>query len=443
MRIFNSKTNKIETFQSIEPNKVSLYLCGPTVYNHAHIGNARPIVVFDLLRRVLIASGYEVKYVSNYTDIDDRIIEKALDEMKTEKEIAERYIDAYEWVRHNLHADQVDETPRVTEVIDEIIEFIALLIDKGFAYEVEGDVYFKVDQIKTYGQISHQKLDALRVGARIEENVSKANPLDFVLWKKTDDAGIKWDSPWGKGRPGWHTECVVMIHDSFGSNIDIHAGGQDLKFPHHENESAQNYAMHDHDLANYWVHNAMLQIDGEKMSKSLGNVIWAKDYIERFGSNVTRWLLLSTHYRLILNISEDTINQALKEIERIEAVVKQVSIELELNGILDNNVDMALFESFLKPLQDDLNVANAQVILFDTIKQLNQALRTKDKDYSRLAVLLNTFEKMLDILGIEVKRMTLSDEDKALFSNWDQAKKTKDFETADTIRKALQEKGYL
>ena len=187
----------------------------------------------------------------------------------------------------------------------------------------------------------------------------------------------------------------------------------------------------------------MLQIDGEKMRKSLGNVIWAKDYIERFGSNVTRWLLLSTHYRLILNISEDTINQALKEIERIEAVVKQVSIELELNGILDNNVDMVLFESFLKPLQDDLNVANAQVVLFETIKQLNQALRTKDKDYSRLSVLLNTFEKMLDILGIEVKRMTLSDEDKALFSNWDQAKKSKDFETADSIRKALQEKGYL
>lgn len=443
MRIFNSKTNKIETFQSIEPNKVSLYLCGPTVYNHAHIGNARPIVVFDLLRRVLIASGYDVKYVSNYTDIDDRIIEKALDEMKTEKEIAERYIDAYEWVRQNLHADQVDETPRVTEVIDEIIEFISLLIEKGFAYEVEGDVYFKVDQIKTYGQISHQKLDALRVGARIEENLSKSNPLDFVLWKKTDDAGIKWDSPWGKGRPGWHTECVVMIHDSFGSNIDIHAGGQDLKFPHHENESAQNYAMHDHDLANYWVHNAMLQIDGEKMSKSLGNVIWAKDYIERFGSNVTRWLLLSTHYRLILNISDDTINQAIKEIERIETVVKQVSIELELKGISNNDDDMQLFESFLKPLQDDLNVANAQVVLFDTIKQLNQALRTKDTDYSRLSVLLNTFEKMLDILGIEVKRMTLSDEDKSLFSNWDQAKKSKDFETADSIRKALQEKGYL
>lgn len=443
MRIFNSKTNKTEKFQSIVPNKVSLYLCGPTVYNHAHIGNARPIVVFDLLRRVLVASGYEVKYVSNYTDIDDRIIKKALDEMKTEKEIAERYIDAYEWVRQNLHADQVDETPRVTEVIDEIIEFIALLIDKGFAYEVAGDVYFKVDSIETYGQISHQKLEALKVGARIEENISKSNPLDFVLWKKTEDSGIKWESPWGKGRPGWHTECVVMIHDTFGTNIDIHAGGQDLKFPHHENESAQNYALHDHDLANYWVHNAMLQIDGEKMSKSLGNVIWAKDYIERFGSNVTRWLLLSTHYRLVLNISEETISQSLKEIERIESVIKNVSIELELNNVLDNNYDKELFNLFLSPLQDDLNVANAQVVLFDTIKQLNQSLRLREKDLQRIALLLNTLERMLDVLGIETKRVNLSDEDKALFEKWDAAKASKDFDMADKIRNQLQEKGYL
>lgn len=444
MKIFNSKSNKVETFVPIEPGKVSFYLCGPTVYNHAHIGNARPIVVFDLLRRVLKASGYEVKYVSNYTDIDDRIIQKALDEMVSESEIAQRYIDAYEWVRDNLHAGHVDETPRVTQVIDDIIEFITALMDKGYAYAVDGDVYFRVDRVKSYGSISHQKLDELRVGARIDENEAKENALDFVLWKNTDDEGIKWDSPWGMGRPGWHTECVVMIHDSFGGSIDIHAGGQDLRFPHHENESAQNYAIHNHDLANYWLHNAMLQIDGEKMSKSLGNVIWAKDYIEKFGSNVTRWLLLSTHYRLVLNISDDTISQAQKSIQRIGDAYKKATLTLSLNNIKQtNNYDVDLYQSFLEPLQNDLNVANAQVALFECIKKINQSLRTKDYDFEAIDLYVNTIEKMLDILGLTFEAVNLSDADKTLFNNWENAKAIKDFEQADIYRQRLLEKGYL
>jgi len=443
MKIYNSKSNKIEKFVPIKDGKVSLYLCGPTVYNFAHIGNARPIVVFDLLRRVLEETGYEVEFVSNYTDIDDRIIEKALKEMTSEKVIADRYISAYEMVRNGLHADEVDQKPRVTQVIPDIIEFIEVLIDKGYAYVVEGDVYFRVNRVETYGQISNQKLDELKVGARIEENVQKENPLDFVLWKKTDDEGITWDSPWGKGRPGWHTECVVMIHNAFGDRIDIHAGGQDLRFPHHENESAQSYAYHQHDLANYWVHNAMLQIDGEKMSKSLGNVIWAQDYIDKFGSNVTRWLLISTHYRLTLNISDETIKQSQKEINRIETALKNAYINLELKNINidDYNIDKDNFERFMMYLKNDLNVANAQAVLFEKIKDVNA--NTRIKKFERLASDVKTVERMLDVLGIIIPRIKLEPDQKELFGKWDQYKANKEFEKADVIRQQLIEMGLL
>lgn len=443
MKIYNSKSNKIEKFIPIKDKQVSLYLCGPTVYNDAHIGNARPIVVFDLLKRVLEQENYHVKFVSNYTDIDDKIVQKAIDEMSSEQEVAERYIQAYENVRTNLYANDINAKPRVTEVIDDIIEFIQALLDHGFAYVVDGDVYFRVSKVDTYGQISHQKLDELRVGARIEENNDKENPLDFVLWKNTDQ-GIKWDTPWGQGRPGWHTECVVMIHQAFGETIDIHAGGQDLKFPHHENESAQNYAMHGHDLANYWMHNGMLQIDGEKMSKSIGNVMWAKDFIAKLGPNVTRWLLLSTHYRLVLNVSDETIEQSQKEVQRIEQALKTAYIALsrgnvELNGAYDTEV----IERFMTALKDDLNVANATVVLFEEIKNLNQLLRIKDKDMEALITSVLTIEKMLDIFGIYIERIELSKDDKDLFETWDTLKREKNFEEADKIRQLLTVRGYL
>lgn len=443
MRLFNSKSNSVEVFKPIEEGKVSLYLCGPTVYNHAHIGNARPIVVFDVLRRVLESNGYQVHFVSNFTDIDDRIIEKALLEVISEKEVADRYVQAYSEVRDMLNAGGIDATPRVTQVIDEIIAFIALLVDKGYAYEVDGDVYFRVNSIETYGQISHQKLDSLRVGARIEENQAKENPLDFVLWKKTTE-GITWESPWGKGRPGWHTECVVMIYNEFGtSRIDIHGGGQDLKFPHHENESAQSEAIHHHDIANYWVHNGMLQIDGEKMSKSLGNVIWAKDYIHKFGANITRWLLLSTHYRLVLNVSDDTLKQATHDINRLQTAVDQAYLKLELAGdySLDYNVDR--FHAFLECLNDDLNIENAKVVLFEDLKTLNQVLRTKDAGTEAIAMALGTLLKALDVLGIVFEVLKLSDEDKDIYRQWEEAKKNRDFEKADALRTGLIERGIL
>ena len=444
MKIFNSKSNKLETFVPIEEGKVSLYLCGPTVYNHAHIGNARPIVVFDVLRRVLEAQGYDVHFVSNYTDIDDRIIAKALEEVVSEKEIADRYIAQYEEVRELLHAEGIDAKPRVTEVIDEIVEFITILIDKGYAYEVDGDVYFRVGSIDTYGQISHQKLDELKVGARIEENSQKENPLDFVLWKRTDE-GLKWDTPWGEGRPGWHTECVVMIYNEFDtSRIDIHGGGQDLKFPHHENESAQSEAMHHHDLANYWVHNAMLQIDGEKMSKSLGNVQWAKDYIKTFGSNVTRWILLSTHYRLGLNISDEVVKQSQNEINRIETALNQAYRKLLLiNEEVEGSLNQERYNLYLGALKDDLNIENAKVVLFEDLKTLNQMLRNIDQDVDALIAMVLTLEKELDLLGIEIPRLKMSSEDIELYRNWENAKKEKDFETADALRATLIERGVL
>lgn len=443
MKLYNSKTNKIEEFQSIKEKEVSLYLCGPTVYDNAHIGNARPIVVFDLLRRVLKEEGYKVKFVSNFTDIDDKIVTKAINEMTSEKEVADKYIEAYENVRNNLYANGIDAKPRVTEVINEIIEFIEALIEKDYAYIRDGDVYFRVNKIDNYGHISSQKIEDLQVGARIEENVDKEDPLDFVLWKNTD-TGIKWTAPWGEGRPGWHTECVVMIHNEFGGKIDIHGGGMDLRFPHHENESAQNFALHDDDLANYWVHNAMLQIDGEKMSKSIGNVILAKDFIAKLGSNVTRWLLLSTHYRLVLNVSDDTISQAQTEINRIQNALDSAYIKLSiLNEELTNKYDEAIFSEFMKHLSNDLNVDNAKVSLFDVIREINTLLRQRDLDIETLKLKTKTLAKMVDILGLYMPIVKLSQEDKDLFTKWNELKAAKEFAQADEIRDILQKKGYL
>ena len=442
MHLFNSKTNKIEKFIPIHENKVMMYVCGPTVYNHAHIGNARPIVVFDLLRRVLEAEGYEVHYVSNFTDIDDKIITKAIEENTTEAVISKEYIDAYNSIRKELFSNRLDATPRVTENMEEIIAFIQDLLDQNAAYAVNGNVYFRVDRIDDYGSISNQDLEALQIGSRIERNVEKENPLDFVLWKTTKE-GITWETPWGVGRPGWHTECVVMIHKEFNTNtIDIHGGGQDLKFPHHENEAAQNKAIHHHDLANYWVHNAMLNIDDEKMSKSLGNVFWAKDFIEKFGSNVSRWVLLSTHYRLTLNITDKLIEQAQTEISRIEHALMQANIYLQINKIEENDdYSETLYNEFLNCLNDDLNLANAEKVLFDLVKKLNQALRSKNsKDINEL---LNTLNKMIDILGLSFSPVVLKKEDYQNLEEWERFKKEKNYEEADKIRDLLMKRGIL
>lgn len=443
IRLYNTKTLQIEEFKPIHEGHVDMYVCGPTVYNYAHIGNARPMIVFDVLKRLFEAEGYSVTYVSNFTDVDDKIIKKAAEENTTEAVIAQRYIDAYQEVRTLLNTELPDITPRVTETMDKIIEFIDKLVKTGHAYEVNGDVYFSVESVPTYGEISHQHLDQLEAGARIETNDQKKNPYDFALWKKTD-MGIKWNSPWGEGRPGWHTECVVMINDNIGDCIDIHGGGMDLKFPHHENEAAQQEAMHGNTLANYWVHNAMVNIDGQKMSKSLGNTMWAKDVVLSLGTNLTRWLVSSVHYRKELNFSDETIETARKELDKVLTPLKQAYIKAALaNYVMGDDYDKESYRAFLDCLDDDMNTPNAYAVIFETVKKLNQTLRQREIDFAQVALYRNAVEKMLDVLGIIVDKPVIEETEKELFAKWNQAKADKDFDSADKYRNELAEKGLL
>ena len=444
MKLYNTYTLKEEEFRPIKDGEVSMYVCGPTVYNHAHIGNARPIVIFDTLKRTLEALGYKVKYVSNFTDVDDKIINKAIEEGTNEKEVAERYIKAYNDLRDSLNIIPIDVTPRVTETMNDIIEFIDKMVKNGSAYEVNGDVYFSVDSDSKYGELSHQKLDDLMAGARVEENDQKRNPLDFALWKKTDK-GIKWDSPWGQGRPGWHTECVVMIGKEFNHNmIDIHGGGRDLRFPHHENEVAQSEMVNGHHLANFWVHNGMLETKGGKMSKSLGNTEWAKDVVSKYGANLVRWFLLSAKYRDSLIYDDETFKAAETELNKIITALKQVDVKATLNNVKEtSDIDIDKYGEFLNQMADDLNTPNAYMVIFDTVKLLNQSLRQKDINWSIVYKYYNTINKMLEILGIFIKKVTLTDADKDIYNKMNEAKANKDYEKADAYRKQLMDKGIL
>lgn len=443
IRLYNTKTLQIEEFKPIHEGHVDMYVCGPTVYNYAHIGNARPMIVFDVLKRLFEAEGYSVTYVSNFTDVDDKIIKKAAEENTTEAVIAQRYIDAYQEVRTLLNTELPDITPRVTETMDKIIDFIDKLVKTGHAYEANGDVYFSVESVPTYGEISHQHMDQLEAGARIETNDQKKNPYDFALWKKTD-MGIKWNSPWGEGRPGWHTECVVMINDNIGDCIDIHGGGMDLKFPHHENEAAQQEAMHGNTLANYWVHNAMVNIDGQKMSKSLGNTMWAKDVVLSLGTNLTRWLVSSVHYRKELNFSDETIETARKELDKVLTPLKQAYIKAALaDYVMGDDYDKESYRAFLDCLDDDMNTPNAYAVIFETVKKLNQTLRQREIDFIQLTLYSNAAEKMLNVLGIVVDKPVIGETEKELFAKWNQAKADKDFDSADKYRNELAEKGLL
>lgn len=445
MKLYNSYTQSVEPFVPMEEGKVSMYVCGPTVYNDPHIGNARPIVVFDTLARTFKALGYDVTYASNYTDVDDKIINKAIEENKTEKEITDRYIQVFHEVRQALGALDPDFTPRVTETMDQIIAFIDRMVANGSAYQAQGDVYFRVEADPHYGELSHQNSEDLKVGARISESEKKDNPLDFTLWKTTDK-GIQWDSPWGKGRPGWHTECVVMIQDVFGRPlIDIHGGGLDLKFPHHENEVAQCRAVYDTPLANVWLHNGMINIDHEKMSKSKGNVLLAKDLIDQYGGNACRWMMISKHYRAPLDISDETLNQAKAEVEKMEKVLRQLLMKMALAGKTqqDGTIIESDWKAFLDALEDDLNTPNAITAVQQVIKQINQALRKREPDGAQLAHLYRTLTAMLDVLGIHYD-LTMPDQGCIdLYRKWKQGVCEKDFQTADSCRAKLMEQGWI
>ena len=447
MRLFNTLTNKKEEFKPIEEGKVSIYICGPTVYNHAHIGNTRPMVVFDVLRRTFEYLGNDVTFVSNYTDVDDKIIKAAKAEGITEKELTDKYIKAYEDVRAGLNIEDPTYKPRVTETMTEIIDFIQALIDKGYAYEVDGDVYFRVTKVKEYGMLSGIKVEDLIAGASDRtlsvDDKKKESTTDFALWKKTDE-GIQFDTPWSKGRPGWHTECVVMINKLFkDGKIDIHGGGQDLKFPHHENEIAQSMAYNGHPIANYWMHNQMINIDGEKMSKSLGNVLWAKDLIVEFGCNVFKWLMLSTHYRNPLNLTDDVIAGVRKEVSKVENATKNASLYLKVNHVPAHDYKKETVDAMVNALEDDLNTSLALTQILDQVKVLNQVMRVREKDNDVIATEYATLVKMGDVLGFLFEGTKLSEEDIALYEEWNAYKKEKNFDEADRVRKELTERGIL
>ncbi len=436
LMLYNSLTNKIEEFKPINENEVKMYVCGPTVYNYIHIGNARPVIFYDMMKRYLEFLGYKVTYASNITDVVDKIINKAIEENKTEKEIAQFYENAFFDAVEKIGSKRPDLVPHATEYIQDMIDFISDLIEKGYAYEVDGDVFFRVNKIEDYGCLSNQVSEDLNQGARISVNERKESPLDFSLWKKTE-TGIKWDSPFGEGRPGWHTECVVMNHKLFGGEIDIHGGGMDLKFPHHENEVAQCEALYKHHLAKYWVHSGRLDLNGIKMSKSLGNCLYVKDLETSRDAMVLRTIILFSPYRGIISFTEELKAQYEKEYDKWQRSYKQALYELQYRDIDNTDVDNTLIEEFKNHMNQDFNVQNVLTLLTSINKEMNTTLRSKD--YNRLAQLTNTFKTILDVLGINLFVEKMNDEALDIYKKWNDARINKDFDSADKYRNMLVE----
>lgn len=440
LRFYNSLTNTLEDFIPVKGKDVNIYVCGPTVYNYIHIGNARPVVFYDLVRRYLTFCGYNVKFASNITDIDDKIINKAKELNKTEKEVASFYEEAYFNDTDRLNSLRPDYIPHATMYINDMIKFIEDLIKAGFAYLVNGNVYFRIAKIKDYGILSNQDKEALNEGARVEVAENKENPLDFTLWKKTE-VGIKWDSPFGVGRPGWHTECVVMNHKLFGDLIDIHGGGMDLKFPHHENEICQCEAMYHTHLAKYFLHVGRVDLKGVKMSKSLGNFIFVKDFDTNEKIMVLRLILLFSPYRANINYQEELYNQYLAIYDKWLRAFKQSFYYLASFDLLTDKVDEKCIKLFKDYMDDDFNVQNVQTLLDDLIKEINQLFRIKD--YSNLAIKLNTFKTIKEVLGIKFYLPELTSTLKETYLSWQEARLNKDFTKADSYRKILVEQGIL
>lgn len=436
LMIYNSLSNKLEEFKPINGNKVNMYVCGPTVYNYIHIGNARPVIFYDMMKRYLEFLGYEVTYASNITDVDDKIIKKALDANKSEKEIASFYEEAFFDATKMVGSKKPDLIPHATDYIPEMIDFINQLIEEGYAYVSDGDVFFRVGKIEDYGCLSNQVSEELESGARISVNDKKESPLDFNLWKKTEE-GIQWDSPFGKGRPGWHTECVVMNHKLFNGMIDIHGGGMDLKFPHHENEIAQCEALYHNHLAKYWIHVGRLDLAGAKMSKSLGNCIYVKDLKNTKEGMILRSLILFSPYRSIISFSEELKNQYEKEYEKWQRTYKQALYECQYRNIELTNSSKEDIEKFKEYMNQDFNVQNVLTLITTLVKDINTSLRSKN--YEVLALKLKTFKEILDVLGIDLFINPLTNEELEVYSKWNEARINKDFETADIYRNKLVE----
>ncbi len=451
MRVYNTITKQKEEFLPIEKNKIKMYVCGPTVYDYIHIGNARPIVVFDTVRRFFIHKGYDVNFVSNFTDIDDKIIKKANEEGVLASDISEKYIQEVKTDMEKLNVMPATKHPKVTEEVSEIIDMISDLISKGYAYEVNGSVFFDAVKYEKYGKLSKRNIDDLLSGARIEVNDEKKNSVDFILWKPAKEGEPFWASPWGNGRPGWHIECSVMAKKYLGTTIDIHAGGEDLVFPHHENEIAQSECSNGADFAKYWLHNGFINIDNQKMSKSKGNFFTLRDIVENYSYNEVRFFLLSGHYRSPINFSKDLMDASRKGLDRIINGVEQLKLIIEKNDgteVLSEIITETekAIKTFDEKMEDDFNTADAISVVFDLIRYSNSKV-AENINKASAKTLLDTLYSLLDILGVKAeKEVNLSvDEDEILrlIEERTQAKKEKDFAKADQIRDDLLSRGIV
>ena len=453
MKRFNTMTRSKEEFKPLEEGKVKMYVCGPTVYNYIHVGNARPFIIFDTLRRYLEYRGYDVTFVQNFTDVDDKIIKRGHEEGIAPEEIAQKYIKEYFVDADGLGIKRASVHPQVTENIEQIIEFVKELEDKGYAYAVNGDVYFDTQKFEGYGKLSGIKQEELEAGSRIEINDQKKHPMDFVLWKAKKEGEPGWTSPWGEGRPGWHIECSVMSRRYLGDTIDIHAGGQDLKFPHHENEIAQSEARSGKTFSNYWMHNEYININNEKMSKSKGNFFTVRDISKLYDLEVVRLFMLSTHYRNPINFSDEILNQSKAGLERLYNAKERVEFIIsKLNDNAENADELKLEEElnsfrqrFIEAMDDDLNTADALSIIFELARFMNSNVNENStKEFANKV--LDEFNELTGVLNIVNKKHEedmLDEEIEALIQKRTDAKKNKDFKLADEIRNELLEKGIV
>ncbi|WP_297124174.1 cysteine--tRNA ligase [uncultured Eubacterium sp.] len=449
MKIFNTMSRRKEEFIPVDPNEVKIYACGPTVYNFIHIGNARPLCVFDVLRRYLEYRGYNVKFVQNFTDVDDKIIKRANEENCAFEEISEKYIKEFWTDAHGLNFKDATVHPKATENIDEIIDIIKTLEEKGYAYAVDGDVYYRTLKFKDYGKLSHQPIDDLQSGARIAVGDKKEDPLDFALWKAAKEGEPYWDSPWGKGRPGWHIECSAMNKRYLGNTIDIHCGGQDLIFPHHENEIAQSEAANGCMFSKYWMHNGYINVDNVKMSKSLGNFKTVREIADVYGYEVIRYFLISSHYRSPINYNLEIIEQCKSALERLYNCRESLdfSIKNAKTDIADDDEILALIDSrkeqFINSMDDDLNTADGIAAVFDLVSDINTEIINKEVSKNVCQKAADMFDELTGVLGLVYNRKSndINDDIEKLIEERQQARANKDWATADRIRDELKAQG--
>lgn len=452
MKVYNTLTRKKEELVPITPGEIKMYACGPTVYNYIHIGNARPLCIFDILRRYLEYRGYNVKFVQNFTDIDDKIIRRANEEHVDFSEISERYIKEFWTDADGLNVRHATINPKATENIDAIIQIISTLIEKGYAYEAQGDVYFSTEKFKDYGKLSHQPLEDLEAGARIMVGEVKREPMDFAVWKAAKPGEPAWDSPWGKGRPGWHIECSAMNWRYLGDTIDIHCGGQDLIFPHHENEIAQSECFTGKPFAHYWMHNGYINVDNVKMSKSLGNFFTVRDVAEKYGYEPIRYLLISAQYRSPINYSTDIIEQCIAALNRLYTCRDSLDFELKNAVDAEHDGDKAIIdgfnkyrEQFIAAMDGDLNTADAIASIFELVRDINTNVVGKTPSKALVEGAIAMFDELTGVLGLVYNRKTetLDSDVEALIEARTNARKEKNWAEADRIRDQLKEMGIV